>query len=82
MESCIANLDLVIQKLVCTAPSFAIDLLTHPDLKDKQFKKMNREIDNLEALMIEAEKAKGAKWVNEEPLWCTWSLEKFGQCSA
>ncbi|TEB35983.1 hypothetical protein FA13DRAFT_1787437 [Coprinellus micaceus] len=59
MENCIANLDLVIQKL------------------DKQFKKMNREIENLEALMIEAEKIKGAKWVHEEPLWCTWSLEKF-----
>ncbi|KAJ3533296.1 hypothetical protein NMY22_g7387 [Coprinellus aureogranulatus] len=59
MESCIANLDLVIQKL------------------DKQFKKMNREVENLEALLVEAEKVKGSKWVMEEPLWCTWSLGKF-----
>lgn len=55
-----------------------IDTFTDNGLKDKQFKKMNREIDNLEALMIEAEKTKGAKWVQEEALWCTWSLGKFG----
>jgi len=40
---------------------------------------MNNIIDNLEAVLIEADKAKGWKWVSEEALWVTWSLEKFGK---
>ncbi|KAF6765002.1 hypothetical protein DFP72DRAFT_798545 [Ephemerocybe angulata] len=59
MDSCIASLDLVLQKL------------------DKQFRRMNKEIENLEATLIEAQKIKGVKWTHEEPLWCTWSLAKF-----
>jgi len=38
---------------------------------------MNSVIDSLEALVVEAHKAKGWKWVQEEPLWVTWPLEKF-----
>lgn len=34
-------------------------------------------IRNLEALLHEVHKTKGWKFV-EEPLWVTWSLEKFG----
>ncbi|TFK42752.1 hypothetical protein BDQ12DRAFT_732366 [Crucibulum laeve] len=43
----------------------------------KQFRRINVTIDNLEAVLVEAHKIKGWKWVYEEPLWVTWSLEKF-----
>ncbi|KAJ7470314.1 hypothetical protein FB451DRAFT_332385 [Mycena latifolia] len=43
----------------------------------KQFRRMNAVIDGMEALLIEAHKAKGWHWVSEEPLWVSWSLEKF-----
>ncbi|RDB20993.1 hypothetical protein Hypma_011427 [Hypsizygus marmoreus] len=43
----------------------------------KQFRRMNAAVEALEAVLIEAHKAKGWKWVHEEPLWVTWSLEKF-----
>jgi len=43
----------------------------------KQFRKMNAIVENLDALVIEAHKIKGWQWVQEEPLWTTWSLEKF-----
>ena len=39
---------------------------------------MNTVMDNLDALLIEAHKVKGYQWVHEEPLWISWSLEKFG----
>lgn len=39
---------------------------------------MNAVVDGMEALLIDAHKAKGWQWVSEEPLWVTWSLEKFG----
>jgi len=41
---------------------------------------MHREVENFENLLIEAHRMKGAKWAQEEPLWCTWTLEKFGKC--
>ncbi|KAL0947352.1 hypothetical protein HGRIS_013469 [Hohenbuehelia grisea] len=44
---------------------------------EKQFRRMNNAIDNLEGVLSEAHKIKGWKWVHEEPLWTTWSLEKF-----
>ncbi|KAE9394987.1 hypothetical protein BT96DRAFT_966813 [Gymnopus androsaceus JB14] len=43
----------------------------------KQFRKMNAIVENLEALVVEAHKNKGWQWVEQEPLWTTWSLEKF-----
>lgn len=46
--------------------------------QQKQFDKMVSLVDGMEALLFEAHKAKGWKWVHEEPLWCTWTLEKFG----
>ena len=45
--------------------------------KDKLFQKMTKIIRNLEQLLHEVHKTKGWKFV-EEPLWVTWSLEKFG----
>jgi hypothetical protein len=39
---------------------------------------MNTVIDNMEALLIEAHKVKGWRFVHEQPLWVTWTLEKFG----
>ncbi|TFK54824.1 hypothetical protein OE88DRAFT_1674122 [Heliocybe sulcata] len=47
----------------------------------KQFQRMNSIIDNLESLLADAHKVRGWQWVSEEPLWTTWSLEKF-VCSA
>ncbi|KAJ7632213.1 hypothetical protein FB45DRAFT_978036 [Roridomyces roridus] len=43
----------------------------------KQFRRMNDVIDGMEALLIEAQKAKGWQWVSSEPLWVTWTLERF-----
>ncbi|KAK0483217.1 hypothetical protein IW261DRAFT_1331597 [Armillaria novae-zelandiae] len=43
----------------------------------KQFRKMNTVIDNMEGLVTEAHKNKGWQWVQHEPLWVTWSLNKF-----
>ncbi|KAF8228131.1 hypothetical protein L208DRAFT_1404411 [Tricholoma matsutake] len=43
----------------------------------RQFSKMVAVVDNLEALLIEAYNTRGWKWVHEQPLWVTWSLEKF-----
>ncbi len=40
---------------------------------------MSNIINSLEAVLIEAHRVKGWKWVVEEPLWVTWSLEKFGK---
>ncbi|KAK7440203.1 hypothetical protein VKT23_017145 [Stygiomarasmius scandens] len=44
---------------------------------ERQFRKMCSVIENLEALVIDAHKNKGPTWVQQEPLWVTWSLEKF-----
>ena len=38
-------------------------------------------MDTFEELVYEAHKAKGWTWVHDEPLWNTWSLEKFGMPS-
>ncbi len=38
---------------------------------------MNALIDSLENLLFDAQKTKGLQFV-QEPLWYTWSLEKFG----
>jgi hypothetical protein len=43
---------------------------------------MNTVVDNLEAVLIEAHKIKGWQWVNDEPLWVTWSLGKFSKYSS
>lgn len=40
---------------------------------------MNTIMDSLDEVFFEACKMKGFAWVHEEPLWCTWSLEKFGK---
>ena len=47
-------------------------------MKEKLFLKMSKIIRNLEQLLYEVHKTKGWKFV-EEPLWVTWSLEKFGK---
>ena len=39
---------------------------------------MNSIIDNMEAVLVEAHKVKGWRFVHEHPLWVTWTLEKFG----
>ena len=38
---------------------------------------MNSLVDSLEGVLIEAHKVKGWQFV-QDPLWATWSLEKFG----
>ncbi|KAG7452854.1 uncharacterized protein BT62DRAFT_879574 [Guyanagaster necrorhizus] len=43
----------------------------------KQFRRMNTVIDTLEGLVTEAHKNKGWHWVQHEPLWVTWPLNKF-----
>ena len=48
--------------------------------QQKQLRRMGAVVDNLEALYHEAQKTKGPKWCKEEPLWLSWSLEKFGSC--
>jgi hypothetical protein len=48
-------------------------------LQQKQFQRINAVIDNMESLLFEAHKTKGWKWVQEEPMWATWPMEKFGR---
>jgi len=48
----------------------------------KQFHRMSTIIDNLESLLSDAHKVRGWQWVAEEPLWTTWSLEKFVSSAA
>ncbi|KAL1741787.1 hypothetical protein HDZ31DRAFT_44677 [Schizophyllum fasciatum] len=43
----------------------------------KQFHKMNTIVDALEVVLQNAHKTKGWHWVSSEPLWVSWSLEKF-----
>ncbi|KAG8217308.1 hypothetical protein J3R82DRAFT_5403 [Butyriboletus roseoflavus] len=38
-------------------------------------------LDSLEALYHEAQRTKGARWCQEEALWISWPLEKFGVIS-
>ncbi|THH11976.1 hypothetical protein EW146_g7856 [Bondarzewia mesenterica] len=61
--------------------SFMEDRIAEMDLVilklRKQFQKMNSLVDGLEAVLTEAHKTKGWNWVQDEPLWTTWSLEKF-----
>jgi len=40
---------------------------------------MNSIVDSMEALLAEAHKAKGWHWVCSEPMWTTWTMEKFGK---
>jgi len=42
---------------------------------------MSTVLDNMDALMFEAEKLKGFQWCHEEPLWTSWPIEKFGRQS-
>jgi len=39
---------------------------------------MNSTVDAMEALLADAHKAKGWHWVCSEPMWTTWTMEKFG----
>ncbi|KAI0273809.1 hypothetical protein BC834DRAFT_966278 [Gloeopeniophorella convolvens] len=43
----------------------------------KQLAKMGTVVDALDALLADAHRAKGWRWVCTEPLWTTWPLEKF-----
>lgn len=72
-----AELDVVVMKLVSWIhfPQLFVQTFVR---KQKQFRKMAAVVDNLEAVLIEAHNVKGWKWVHEQPLWITWSLEKFG----
>ena len=45
----------------------------------KLFARLNVIMDNLEDLVGEAHKQKGWTFVHDEPLWCTWTLERFGE---
>ncbi|KAI0703602.1 hypothetical protein BC835DRAFT_971718 [Cytidiella melzeri] len=42
----------------------------------RQFNRMDMIVENVEALFFDASKTKGWQFV-QEPLWATWSLEKF-----
>jgi hypothetical protein len=41
---------------------------------------MNAVVESMEAVLVEAYRAKGWKFVSLEPLWLTWPMEKFGTC--
>ncbi|KAK1224471.1 hypothetical protein PQX77_012645 [Marasmius sp. AFHP31] len=77
MEKRIAELDNVISKLVRDLDVGANARGLTPLEKQKQFRKLCTVIENLEALVVEAQKTKGWEWVEREPLWTTWSLNKF-----
>ena len=77
MESCIEELHEVVRRLVRDShPSFPPSISSSVS-QDKLFLKMVKIIRGLETLLHEVHKTKGWKFV-DEPLWVTWSLEKFG----
>ncbi|KAI6117557.1 hypothetical protein EDD16DRAFT_1002727 [Pisolithus croceorrhizus] len=78
MEKCIVQLDTVLTKLVRIPfmNAFSGQSLSC-DQQQKNLRRMGTVVDNLEALYHEAQKTKGPKWCKEEPLWLSWSLEKF-----
>lgn len=81
MDQCVVELDAVIGKLVSqnSCSRSHLRLTSFPWTgQQKQFRRLNSLIETLESILIEAHKAKGWQWVHEEPLWVTWSLEKFG----
>jgi len=43
---------------------------------------MNRAVDMLELVLQDGYKTKGWEWVQSEPLWMTWPLEKFGKLAS
>lgn len=46
--------------------------------QQKQFRRLNTVVENLETLLFDAHKTKGWQWVHQEPMWVTWPMEKFG----
>lgn len=55
-----------------------ITLLDSVPMKlSKLLRRMSTVLDNMEALMFEAERLKGFQWCHEEPLWVSWPIEKF-----
>ena len=77
MENCIEDLHDVIRKLVGCRSWTRVLIPDAVYYQDKLFQKMVKIIKSLEILLHEVHKTKGWKFV-EEPLWVTWSLEKFG----
>lgn len=49
--------------------------------QQKLLRRMSTVLDNLEALYHEAQRTKGVRWCQEEALWVSWPLEKFGATS-
>jgi len=39
--------------------------------------RLNSAVDKMELVLFEAHRTKGWQWVEEEPLWTSWSLHKF-----
>jgi hypothetical protein len=77
MDAKMKELETVLAKLVCSqicSPQYRISLL----IQRKQFARMASIVDSIEALLYDASKIKGWTWVHSEPLWTTWTLEKFG----
>jgi hypothetical protein len=54
-------------------------MVTSMHIQRKQFRRINTILDNMESLLFEAHKTKGWHWAQKEPLWVTWSMEKFGR---
>lgn len=40
--------------------------------------RLSSAVDKMELVLFEAHRTKGWQWVEEEPLWTSWSLHKFG----
>jgi hypothetical protein len=79
MEKSISELDSVIMKLVRNLILCPFGQVAIHSRQQKQFRRINAVIDNMESLLFEAHKTKGYKWVQNEPLWVTWPMEKFGR---
>lgn len=79
MDKSVAQLDAIAAKLVrfilCGGG------IVCSILQQKLLRRVSTALDNLEALYHEAQRTKGAKWCQEEALWVSWPLEKFGVIS-
>lgn len=79
MDKQIRDLDGVLAKLVCLRPFNPLRTLPSDPVNQRNLlERLNLGVDKMELVLSEAHRAKGWQWVEEEPLWTSWSLNRFG----
>ncbi|CAK5279716.1 unnamed protein product [Mycena citricolor] len=78
MELRLVELNVVLKKLARSLRISSATIGTYAGFVQRAiFRRMCATIDGLDALLIEAHRTKGAQWTTQEPLWVTWSVDRF-----